>query len=436
MTGKLIFGIALIIACASSPAAVNSTYDVRNYGAKGDGLTKDTDAIQRALDACATNGGGTVVVPEGVYLTGAIVVGSKTTLELERKSNLMGSPDIADYPLRQVRWEGEFREGHRALISADQADHVTIRGPGSVFGPPIRISKLRNPRGPVLIELTECTNTVLENFTTEYEQLWSIHLLFCEKLTVNGLTIRTINDNGDGIDVDSCRDVVIEHTSIDTGDDAISLKSGRGLAAQQLGRPTEDITIRDCTLTSSIFAAIGFGTEMSGGIRNVRVENCILSGHQNAIYVKSRDGRGGYMENITGENLIINNSPTFIGIDLLKKGIQATDPVPGEVAKWPLVKDLAFNHVQLNHVAEIVAGKNVPTQRLLDGLTLTDVTGTCGRGISLANMVNVKLSGINVTGFAGPLIAWDNVKGTGLNKIQRTRGQSSGKTGHRADTKV
>jgi polygalacturonase len=414
MIGKLILGVALVIVGVSAPAADKNTFNVRDFGAKGDGLTKDTVALQQALDACATNGGGTILVPEGVYLTGSLVIHANTTLQLEKKSNLMGSPDIADYPLEQVRFEGEFRDGHRALLSASQAAHVTITGSGSIFGPPIGLGKLRNPRGPVLIELTDCTNAVLENFSTEYEQLWSIHLLFCQNLTVNGLTIRSINDNGDGIDVDSCRDVVIEHTTIDTGDDAISLKSGRGLSAQTLGRPTENITIRDCSLTSSIFAAIGIGTEMSGGIRNIRIENCILAGRQNAIYIKSRDGRGGYMQDITGENLIINRSPTFIGIDLLKKGIQAKDPVPGDVDKWSLVKNLTFNHIQLNHVADLVVGKNVPPQRVLDGLTLTDITGTCGRGISLANMVNVKLAGINVTGFDGPLIAVDNVTGTGL----------------------
>jgi hypothetical protein len=230
------------------------------------------------------------------------------------------------------------------------------------------------------------------------------------------LIIRSLGANGDGLDIDSCRDVLIDHCNIDTGDDAISLKSGRGLAAQQLGRPTENVTIRDCTLISSIYAAIGIGTEMSGGIRNVHVENCVLAGRQNCIFIKSRDGRGGYIEDITGQNLIINNSPTFIGIDLLKKGIQASDPVPGDVEKWALVKNLTFNHIQVNHVAELIAGKNVPAERVMDGFILNDITGTCGRGISLANMNNVKLSDINVTGYDGPLVSAENVTGTGWDK--------------------
>ena len=100
---------------------------------------------------------------------------------------------------------------------------------------------------------------------------------------------------------------------------------------------------------------------MSGGIRDVRLENCLISGHQNGIFIKSRDGRGGFMENITGENLIINNSPTFVGIDLVTKGIQASDPVPGDVEKWALVKNISFSHVKVNNVQALVVGTNVHT---------------------------------------------------------------------------
>jgi polygalacturonase len=395
-------------------AAAKPALNVRDFGAKGDGLTKDTAALQKALDACATAGGGTVDVPEGIYLTGSLVLGANTTLQLAAHASLVGSADIADYPLVNIRWEGEFREGHRALICAENAANLTITGAGSVFGPPSALSRLRNPRGPALIELTGCTNAVLENFTTQYQQLWSIHLLFCKDFTARGLTVRSVGANGDGFDVDSCDGVLIERCDINTGDDAISLKSGRGLAAQNLARPTQNVAIRDCRLHSSIYAALGFGTEMSGGIRNVKLENCIVSGKQNAIFIKSRDGRGGFMENISGENLTVLKSPTFIGFDLMNKGIQASDPVPGDVEKWPRVQNLTFKKIHVQEVAELVAGKNIPAARPMDGFTLTDLSGTCARGIVLANMTNVNLSSIRVTGFTGPLVSKENVTGAGL----------------------
>jgi len=396
--------------CAASPGLFN----VRDYGAKGDGKTKDTAALQKTLDACAAAGGGIVCVPEGVYLTGSLVVGANTTVRFDPHANLMGSPDIGDYPLVGVRWEGEFRQGHRALISAEGADNVRLEGPGAIFGPPLALSRLRDPRGPLLIELTECTNAVLEGFSTQYQQLWSIHLLFCRNFTASNLTLRSLNANGDGIDVDSCSDVTIERCDINTGDDAIALKSGRGLAAARLGRPTQNVTIRQCILASSTFAALAVGTELSGGIRNVKIEDCTLSGRQNAIFLKSRDGRGGFIENLTGANLVINKSPTFIGIDFLKKGIQASDPVPGEAEKWTRMSHVSFNHIRVSDVAEIVAGSNVSAERPVDGLALTDITGTCERGITLANASDVKLTGIKVTGFQGPLVTTQNVKGQGL----------------------
>jgi len=403
---------------ATVPVSENGVYNVRAFVAAGDGKTKDTVAFQKALDACAAAGGGTVSVSNGLYVIGSIVIGTNTTLRLEGKASLMGSPDIEDYPLIQVRWEGEFRQGHRALIYAENTAHVGIVGKGFIYGPPISVSHLRDPRGPALIEVSGCDDVTLDGFTTLYQQLWSIHPVLCKNLVARNLTIRTVNANGDGIDIDSCSGVLIEKCNIDTGDDAISLKSGRGLSAAQLARPTENVTIRDCTLASSVYAALGIGTELSGGIRNVRLENCTISGRQNAIYLKSRDGRGGYIENLTGENLIVQNSPTFIGIDFIKKGIQASDPVPGDVEKWTAMRNVTFNNISVHNIADLVLGTAVPPQRPVENLTLTNIKGDCAHGIRLANMTNVVLSGIDVTGYSGELITKSNVTGTGLDATQ------------------
>jgi polygalacturonase len=354
------------------------------------------------------------MVPAGHYLIGSITMGSRTTLQLDDQANLIGSPNIADYPLTQVRYEGEFVPGHRALISAENADHVAIEGGGSITGPPLSISVLRKPRGPVLIELVGCTNVVLEGFSTQYQRLWSIHPLLCKNVVAKNLTIRSVGANGDGIDVDSSQDVLIENCNINTGDDAISLKSGRGESAMRMERPTEDVTIKHCTLVSSTFAAIGIGTELSGGILNTRVEDCTLSGRQNGIFLKSRDGRGGYIENLTGKDLRIHDSPTFLGIELLDKGIQASDPVMGDPGQWTQLTNIRFEHIHVDNVSCLLSAQEIPSQRPVDGFTLADVQGTCDRALTMANMKNVSLSGIKLTHYRGPFLTGSHVEGTGL----------------------
>jgi hypothetical protein len=408
----------LSVASVFFPAVVEAhQFNVKTYGATGNGTNFDTAAFQAALNACASAGGGVVVVPPGHYLSGSITMGSGTSLRLEKGAELIGSPAIADYPLTKVRFEGEFVQGHRALISAQNANRIAITGAGSICGPPLNVSVLRNPRGPVLIEFSECTNVALDGFSTQYQRLWSIHPLLCKDIKIKDLTIRSVGLNGDGIDVDSCQNVLIEQCDIDTGDDAISLKSGRGEAAMRMDRPTEDVTIKHCNLVSSTFAAVGIGTELSGGIRNTRLEDCTLSGHQNGIFLKSRDGRGGYITNFVGENLKIHDSPTFLGIELLDKGIQASDPIVGDPDEWTQLSGIRFDHIRVSNVSFLLRAQGIPSQRPVDGFSLTDIKGTCKHALVMANMKNVSLAGIQVTNYSGPFLTESHVEGTGLGPI-------------------
>jgi polygalacturonase len=215
--------------------------------------------------------------------------------------------------------------------------------------------------------------------------------------------------NGDGIDVDSCRNVLIERCDINTGDDAIALKSGRGMEAVRLARPTENVVIRDCMLSSSLFGGLGIGTEMSGGIRDVKVEDCVISGRKNAVLIKSREGRGGFMENISFENIVVQNSGNFLSIDLLNRGIQASEPVTADNQKWARVRNISFNKVLVKDVGELVSVRNVTPEQPVEGLTLSEISGSCRKGITLSNVKNARLASLNLTGFQGQLLSTNNV---------------------------
>ena len=249
--------------------------NVRDFGAKGDGMTKDTAAIQQAIDRCWVFGGGEVAVPAGNYLTGAIALRSNVTLRLDKDASILGSPDFADYPVTQVRWEGKWIQGRVGLIYALGADHIGIVGPGKIVGNQALGGRpnAQNPlRHPALIETIGCNDVRFEDFSTEYRLMWSIHPTNCENVSIRNLTIRSTGGNGDGIDIDSCKHVRIDGCDISTGDDCIAIKSGRGAEAYALLQTTEDVVIINCTMADSIFACIGIGSETSGGIRNVRIE--------------------------------------------------------------------------------------------------------------------------------------------------------------------
>jgi hypothetical protein len=418
-----LWSIAALAGCVSPPrlaprlasqptpasTAAAAPFNIAALGAIGDGKEPATAVLQKALDRCAAQGGGEVVVPAGDYLIGSVRIGSNTTLRLSGGATLIGSPDPNDYPLIPVRFEGEAVEGHRALLYADHASHIAIVGPGTIQGDPI-IGSLRHPRAPTMLELVNCDHVCLEGFKDRYRKMWSIHLLLCHDVLARDLNIRTTRANGDGIDVDSTTDAKIEHCDIDTGDDCISLKSGRGMEAAQLQQSTADILISDCTLGSD-FAGIGIGTEMSGGVRDVRIQRCKFTRGTNAIFFKSRTGRGGFIQNIAATDLQTSGK-TCIGINLLSKGIVGTSPLPGK-SGVPLMKNISFNNINIR-AGTLVDGSNVSPEKRIENFSLTNVTGTCSRGISLANATGTCLADIHVTGYGGPFLQTENVSGTGL----------------------
>jgi polygalacturonase len=407
---------------ARKPLALN----VREFGAVGDGKTKDTGAIQQAIDRCAVLGGGEVVVPAGDYFTGAIELRSNTLLRLEKDASITGSPEFADYPVSQVRWEGKWIPGRTALIYAIGASNTGIVGPGRIVGNPAvggRPNQDNPLRHPALIEPINCRDVRFEDFATSHRLMWSIHPTNCTNVAIKNLTIRSTGGNGDGIDIDSCRHVRIEGCDISTGDDCISIKSGRGSEAYALLQTSEEIVISDCTMADSIFACIGIGSETSGGIRNVRIERCKFTGAKTfAIYIKSRVGRGAFIENIIVNDVDVSGvQGGFLSINTLSSGLQDQAPVAGPEG-IPTTRNFHFSGVRVKDCPVLVDGVRIHPEKPLDGFSLTNVSGTCKAGIRLANVRKAEIRGVSVTGVEGPLIGVINVTGKGLERAEKIEG--------------
>ena len=405
---------------APAPAMTGVHLNVRDFGALGDGKTKDTAAIQQALDRCSVLGGGEVLIPEGDYRTGAVVLRSNTTLRLDAGSSLLGSPDLADYPLTQVRWEGRWSKGYIGLVSAMDAENIAILGAGKIAGNTAiagRVDPATQLRHPALLEFTHCRNLRVEDCITSQNDMWSIHPTYCENVTFKNVTV---HGGADGIDVDSCKQVAIDGCTFATADDCISLKSGRGMEGHAIHQPTEDVLISNCTFADLHWACIGIGSETSGGIRNVRVEHCTCTSARTfAIYIKSRPGRGAFIEDIYVNDLDVCGAQSgFLRFNILNSGKQDEFPVPGDEG-IPTIQNFHFSNIRVKDVPVLVDGVGIHPRKPLAGFSLTNVTGTCGKGIFLANIHDADLRKIEVTGYSGPLLSISNVTGAGLEGAAR-----------------
>lgn len=414
---KFISAIILLLVvagCATAPRVTRAVFNVRDFGALGDGVNKDTVAFQKALDACAVNGGGEVVVPAGNYLIGSVQLGNRTIIRLETNSAIMGSGDANDYPTLDIRWEGRWQPGRRALIYSANVEHTGIIGPGRIEGNRAMAAP-QNPRGSVVLEPINCRDVRWEDFTVTQGGNWATHPTYCSGVTIKNLKI--IGDR-DGIDVDSCKHVRIKHCDINTGDDCISLKSGRGLDGARIGKPTEDVVISSCNLHGRRFAGVGIGSETSGSIRNVRIEDCKMTCHTFGVYVKTRIGRAGVIENIFGDDLDILDGG-FLKINLVSAGNlnTADDAVEGD-AGIPQGRNYSFANVRVSNCPRLVDAKDISPLKPLQGLSLANITGSCTNGIALANINGAKLKNIHVTGWRGQFLTQTNVNGLSLRDVK------------------
>ncbi len=365
----------------------SSFVNILDYGAIGDETTLNTRAIQAAVDAAAQGGGGTVFIPAGRFLTGPIMLRSNITLCLDAGAVVLGSPSPADYSVVEGRWEGLDQKTYAPLIGGDDLINVTINGRGTIDGQGSvwwnlhRQKKLAHPR-PQLIRFMRCSNVLVEGITALNSPSWTINPVRCENLTVDKVTIINPPDspNTDGINPDSCRNMRISNCYISVGDDCITIKSGK--ESEGGGRshllPSENITIANCTMAHG-HGGVVIGSEMSGSVRRVVITNCVFTGTDRGIRMKSRRGRGGVVEDIRVSNIIMDNVLCPLTMNLYYAcgawGNKVnSDKRPHPVTeKTPCFRNIHINGITARNVTVTAAYLYGLAEMPLENITLQDV---------------------------------------------------------------
>ena len=295
------------------------TYLITDFGAKPD--TPDApchEAINQAIVTCCLNGGGTVVVPKGTFYTGPITLKSNVNFHVEEGAVLRFSTDQSLYfPGVITRWEGIDCYNAHPLIYAYGETNIAITGKGTIDGqgsnetwwPMCGAPRYGWKEGMVAqrnINLYSCNTVLIEDVTLLNSPFWVIHPLFCESLTVRGVYVYNRGPNGDGCDPESCKNVLIENCTFDTGDDCIAIKSGRNQDGRKWGIPSENIIVRGCYMKKG-HGGVVIGSEISGGYRNLYVENCKMDSPDldRVIRIKTSTCRGGLIENVFVRNVTV-----------------------------------------------------------------------------------------------------------------------------------
>jgi len=422
---------ALLAIAVAAPASAGRRFAIDSFGAVGDGKTSNTQAIQSLIDKLAKEGGGTVVVPSGTFLTGALFFKQGVNLFLSKNGTLKGSVEQSDYPQVMTRWEGIDREWTSALLNFTGMTGVEVGGEGTVDGsgdmwlarsprrrgPPAGETPPTPGRGaappgprlgrPRMICFQNCKRVRISGLRLKQQAIWCLHILSSEDVTVDGLDIRADHNipSSDGIDIDSSREVRVRNVDIDVDDDCISIKSGKDEEGLRVNRPSEDIIIENSRFHYG-HGGVAMGSETSGGIRNVITRHCVADADNWApIRFKTQPSRGGVVENITYRDMVLNDTRVAFEFNLEWRMVPPVAP-PAKVL--PIVRN-----VTIRNITGTV--KSVGMMHGLAGSPILNVKFekcniTADKGFLIENARQVDLSGLKITVKNGDAFTKKNVE--------------------------
>lgn len=418
------FAFCLLVTALATQAA---TFNVRDFGATGDGKTPDTAAIQKALDACAGTGG-TVVFPAGTYYSQPLKVSTKTTVALEAGATLLASTNQADFMKVPGDWlKAKSGGDFIPFISGKDLEDVTftgfgtIDGNGAVWWPEAEKARQIKPGytlpRPNLIVINRATNLRMENLTLQNSPKFHYVPTECEGVVISNVTILAPERaaNTDAIDPSNCKNVLITKCKIDVGDDNIAIKAGKPVAGRAFA--CEDITITDCTFIHG--HGMSIGSETVGGVRNVTVKNCTFENTENGIRIKSDTKRGGIVENLVCDGITMKNVDPAITLTCVYQGTSAGDQKAGDAStngtNTPVFRNIRISNLTATcpKAAGLILG--LP-QSCISNVVLENVKITAAKPFAISNARGVELKNVSVTVPKGEAFKLENAEVSGLAK--------------------
>lgn len=316
-----------------APVFPDRNFNVTDYGAKNDGVSDSRTAINQAITACSNASGGTVFIPPGkYYVAGSIIMKSNVNLNIAEGAEIIFSSNPKDYsPFVLTVWEGTELFNYSPLVYACHVSNIAITGKGKLNGSASKEFATWRPQGsktqdrlrqmgidqvpvyernfglesnlpPSMIQFFGCSNILIQDIHIMDSPYWVIHPVFCNNVTVQGVEINSYNLNNDGCDPEYTRNVLIENSTFNVGDDAIAIKAGRDRDGWRIGQPTENIVIRNCVFNSNC-NGLCIGSEMSAGVQNVYMENVKVKNSLSGVYFKSNADQGGFIRNVWIRNV-------------------------------------------------------------------------------------------------------------------------------------
>jgi polygalacturonase len=447
-----VLALTLLAASLYASSARAANFNVKDFGAKGNGITRDTAAIQKAIDAAAETHG-TVTFEPGIYLTGSIFVKSHVTLRIGKDVTLLGSQQIEDYPVMPTRIAGIEMFWPAALINVYKQSDATIEGEGTIDGDGKvfwdsywALRKKYDPRGlrwaadydarrPRLIQIYDSNHVQLGNgLHLRRSGFWTVHICYSSNVTVNGITIRN-NEGGrgpstDGVDIDSSRHILVEHADIAVNDDALCLKAGRDADGLRVNRPTEDVVIRDSIVRDGA-AVLTIGSETSGGFRKIKAYNLTGLSHVGVgILFKSAHTRGGWAKDIHIHDITLTDVPVVFRITMNWNPSYSYASIPTGMTDYPAYwKTLAtpvpqqqgrayFHDIHISNIKAVVAKiafeVDAFPDRRLDDFSFDHLQIEANSAGHISNAMNWAFSNISLSTSDGNVVALSddsNVKG-------------------------